>query len=333
MAKRYVTINDIAKATGVSKTTVSRYLNGRFERMSEKTRAKIAAAIKESGYRANPQAQALTQQKSSLIGMVVADIENIFSSMLFKGADQILRQHGYSIMLMNADNSSLNEQTQLQRLLDLRVDGLILQPMNRELNEYQQLQNSQLPVIIVDRKLSPAAWPEVVTQNFEYSKMLTSYMIRQQYEQIVVLTESVHANSAREERYRGVLAAAEQTGTKIRLLEVAEKEMTSSLYAKLAEIDNLLTSKTAVYALKGTLLTQLMRTLAEYNVKVPDELGVAAFDDWDWASLMSPQITTIQQDPQSIGQVAAELMLQQLNGEKVPQLTTVASRFTVRKSL
>lgn len=333
MAKRYVTINDIAKIAGVSKTTISRYLNGHFERMSEKTRARIAKVIEESGYRANPQAQALTQKKSYLIGMVVADIENIFSSMLFKGADQILRQHGYSIMLMNADNSDISEQEQLQRLLDLRVDGLILQPMKRNLTDYEILQKSQLPVVIVDRKLSPIAWPEVVTQNLEYSKMLTNYMIRQQYEQIVVLTEDVHANSAREERYQGVLKAVEQTGTKVRLLEVSENESTSSLYAKLAGIDDLLTKKTVIYALKGTLLTQLMRTLAEYSIKVPKELGVAAFDDWDWASLMSPQITTIQQDPQAIGQKAAELMISQLNGNIVPSLTEVDSRFMVRKSL
>lgn len=134
MAKQYTTINDIAHAAGVSKTTVSRYLNGHFERMSEQTRQKIAQIIEETGYQANSQAQALSHRQSHLIGMVVADIENIFSSLLFKGADQVLEAADYSIMLMNANNSATLERRQLERLIKLRVDGVLLQPslMNAE---------------------------------------------------------------------------------------------------------------------------------------------------------------------------------------------------------
>lgn len=157
LAKQYTTINDIAHAAGVSKTTVSRYLNGHFERMSEQTRQKIAQIIEETGYQANSQAQALSHRQSHLIGMVVADIENIFSSLLFKGADQVLAAADYSIMLMNANNSATLERRQLERLIKLRVDGVILQPSLMNADTYQLLVDAQVPTI--DRKVTPAKWP------------------------------------------------------------------------------------------------------------------------------------------------------------------------------
>ena len=91
--------------------------------------------------------------------------------------------------------------------------------------------------------------------------------------------------------------------------------------------------RTVIYAFKGTLLTRLMETLAEFNVQIPKEVGVMAFDDWDWAKLMSPQITTIQQDPQQLGQVAAKNLLALLDHQEVPATTLVDSQIMVRKSL
>ncbi|WP_268251620.1 LacI family DNA-binding transcriptional regulator [Limosilactobacillus fermentum] len=333
MAKQYTTINDIAHAAGVSKTTVSRYLNGHFERMSEQTRQKIAQIIEEAGYQANSQAQALSHRQSHLIGMVVADIENIFSSLLFKGADQVLAAADYSIMLMNANNSATLERRQLERLIKLRVDGVLLQPSLMNADAYQLLADAQVPTIIVDRKVTPAKWPQVVTDNQGYSKLLVDYAARQGFQQVVVLSEAINANSARLERLAGVQEAAKEHDLTVHQVEIAHDEPTGSIYAKLAQVPDWLNGRTVIYAFKGTLLTRLMETLAEFNVQIPKEVGVMAFDDWDWAKLMSPQITTIQQDPQQLGQVAAKNLLALLDHQEVPATTLVDSQIMVRKSL
>lgn len=76
-----------------------------------------------------------------------------------------------------------------------------------------------------------------------------------------------------------------------------------------------------------------MNTLIEYSIRVPEQVGIVAFDDWDWAKLMSPQITTIQQDPKLMGKTAAELLLDQLNGKVIPATTMIDSSFMVRHSL
>jgi LacI family kdg operon repressor len=332
MAKNYTTMQDVANLAGVSKTTVSRYLNGHYERMSNETKAKIAKVIKKTGYHVNSQAQALTQHHSHLIGLIVADIENIFSSILFKGADQIVDDAGYSIMLMNANNSLQLERKQLERLINLRVDGIIIQPVSRNASDYSLLQKTGIPVVIADRKLTPPIWPEVITDNYSYSKMLINYVIRQQYKRVIVLTEDVHANSAREERYQGVIDACQNSSVEVELLEITEDISTNKLYEQLSKL-KAWDTQTTIYALKGTLLTKLMNTLNEYLVLVPKQVGVVAFDDWDWARLMSPQITTIQQDPKTMGREAGKLIINKINGKTIPQKSTVDSAFMVRHSL
>lgn len=333
MKKQYVTISDVAKQAGVSKTTVSRYLNGHFQKMSPTTKEHISRVIEETGYRVNSQAKALTQHHSHLIGLVVADIENIFSSILFKGADQVLEDAGYSIMLMNSNNSPELEKKQLERLINLRVDGLILQPVSKNAADYDFLVKANIPTVIVDRKVSPRRWPEVITDNHAYSKMLCDYVFRQHYLQMIVLSEEIEANSARQERYQGAMHSSQENGTHVKLIEVPAKVSTSKLYEKLVATGDWLKVRTVIYALKGTLLTRLMNTLIEYSIKVPDQVGVVAFDDWAWARLMSPQITTIQQDPKTMGKKAAGIILKLLGHQPVAPVTSIDSALQVRHSL
>lgn len=150
---------------------------------------------------------------------------------------------------------------------------------------------------------------------------------------MVVLSEAINANSARLERLAGVQAAAKEHNLTVHQVEIAHDEPTGSIYAKLAQVPDWLNGRTVIYAFKGTLLTRLMEALAEFNVQIPKEVGVMAFDDWDWAKLMSPQITTIQQDPQQLGQIAAKNLLALLDHQEVPTTTLVDSQIMVRKSL
>lgn len=335
MAKKRVTINDIAQQADVSKTTVSRYLNGHFDRMSSATRQRIARVIKQTHYQASFQARSLTNQRSHLVGMVVADVENIFSSILFRGADEIFSRAGYQIVLMNSDNSADREREQLQRLLQLQVDGIILQAISRHAADYQYLEESGIPVVLVDRELdeNPAGWPVVRSDNYRYSRMLCDYLVHQGYQKIIVINQDVEANNARRQRYQAALDAVKGTDCQVELPAFDPGENNSQLYANFSQLPGWLNPRTVLYMLKGTDLMRVMKVLAQYNVHIPEELGVTAFDDWDWATLTQPQITTIQQDPRQLGTVAANKIMALLSDQPVPPLTNVDCRFQVRHSL
>ncbi|KGH55450.1 transcriptional regulator [Oenococcus oeni S25] len=322
------TINDVAEVARVSITTVSRYVNGKYGKMSAKTRQKIQQAIKDVDYHVNRQAQMLKRQNSHLIGVVVADVENFFSSLLFKGADQVLSNIGFQIILMNSNNSQLKEQRQIERLLELQVDGIILQPMGQLAVDYEFLKKQNVPTVIVDRKIEPEIWPEIVTDNYECSKKLGELMLQMQYPQILILSEKIDENTARQDRYKALDDLQKNHSFNLGLIEIKVTSSDDDIFVSLKNRTNNFKIKTAIYALKGPLLLRLMRVLTQRHISVPDQVGLAAFDDWEWAKLTHPLITTIQQNPKLIGSTAANKLL-----EEIQESETQASVITVKSQL
>lgn len=332
--KKRLTISEIAKMAGVSTATISRYLNGHFEKMSDETRVKVQNVINDTGYRINRQAQSLKKQTTYLIGVVVADIENIFSSILFKGVDKIFEQHGYQILLMNSDNSGDREHDQLQRLLDLQVDGIILQPIHNNSASYQFIKDSDTPMVIVDRKTTPRIWAEVTTDNYGYSKMLSDLIIRMGYKRIISISEPLTDNEVRMERYQAVQEAAKGTDVIVDSIEITENTSDELIYNQIMQKTDSLKVKAVVYALKGTVLIRVMKLLSKFHILIPKDIGITAFDDWDWAQLMQPEITTVQQNPKKMGQKSAEILINLISNQPIVEKTTlVESDLKIRNSI
>jgi LacI family kdg operon repressor len=136
---QHVTISDVAKAAGVSVTTVSRYLNGHYQKMSAQTKERIDATINQLHYVPAASARRLRQTQSHLVGVLVGDIANHFSSLLSKGIYDILQPAGYDVLLMNTNNSQEMEKKALDDLYQQRVDGIIVQPNSRSFEQYQSI--------------------------------------------------------------------------------------------------------------------------------------------------------------------------------------------------
>ena len=126
--RKKLTIKDIALKANTSKTTVSFYLNEKFDKMSYDTRKRIEKVIEETNYTPNIMAQSLKSKKSRLIGVIVADITNPFSNNIVKGIDDIARKEDYQIIFGNSNFEYINEKKYIERMLDMGVDGFIVQP-------------------------------------------------------------------------------------------------------------------------------------------------------------------------------------------------------------
>ena len=123
--KKVTTIHDISARAGVSITTVSRFLNGNYSNMSEKTRKRLEHIVQELDYHPNSLARGLKSQSSGIIGCVIADMGNPFSALLLKGIQTVCRSNGYKLMTLDADNDSLLEKEAYKILLDTPVEGII----------------------------------------------------------------------------------------------------------------------------------------------------------------------------------------------------------------
>ena len=127
MSKK-ITITDIAQLSQTSKTTVSFYLNHKFEKMSDETRKRIEKVIKQTGYKPSALARSMNSKRTNLIGVLIGDITNTFANQIVKGIETVTKEKNYQVIIGNSNYDSKNEDHYIENMLSLGVDGFIIQP-------------------------------------------------------------------------------------------------------------------------------------------------------------------------------------------------------------
>lgn len=325
------TINDVAKAADVSKATVSRYLNGRFERMSLTTRRRIKAVIAELGYVPNYNASALKSKRSHQIGVVVGDVSNVYSTFLIKGISGITRLRQDQILITDAGEDPAQEEAALKNLVSQNVDGIVLQPAQIKAEAYQFLKDAGIPVVLVDRLTRPLLFPCVTSNDMASGKMLAQSVLEKGYQSILVVSNPVDQATVRYERYRAFATICKNADIPITLLEVEGEDDVSGIEAWRETVQN---RKAAIFAANGNLLMATLRWLQANHVAVPDSVGLCGYDDWNWGELANPPLSVVNQDPEKIGREVAMRLEKLIDGKDVPiGRTEIPAEVHVRASL
>lgn len=334
--KKSVTISDVAKQVGVSKSTISRYLNGRYGNMSESTRLKIEQTIKEMNYRPSKQAQALKSKKSHLIGVLIADISNMYSSILLKGIGDIFIKHNYQMIIMDAANSLENEKELLEKLIDQGVEGLIIQPCSSDNSNYDFLEIVDIPIIFVDRPLHSFRWPVVATDNIQSIERLCANFDLQSYRQIVVITEPISNIITRKLRCQTLERIAKRENISFKLLEIELNDQFSLILDQQLCLDG----QELWFATNGRMLMQCLTYLIDKEINITNQISITGFDDWNLTRLVGPGITSIEQPTYKIGFQAAEnlmnilqkeIALDELGEQIIPSVIKIRKSVRVKK--
>ncbi|WP_338215812.1 LacI family DNA-binding transcriptional regulator [Lacticaseibacillus salsurivasis] len=325
------TINEVAAAAGVSKSTISRYLTGQFDRMSPATRQRIAAVIAELGYVPNHNASALRSKRSHQIGVVVGDVSNVYSTFLIKGIAAVTHDHGDQILIADGGEDPTTEAQALASLVASNVDGIILQPARGQASVYEALRAAGLPVVLVDRVLAPLTFPCVTSNDQTASTALADAVVAKGYQRILVISQPVKDASVRAERYEGFKAAAQAAGASVSLLEVGKDGTVAGIKPWLAANAG---HHPAIFAANGNLLMASLRWLQAHGVAVPEAVGLCGYDDWNWGELANPALSVLDQHPEQIGRVVAERLVALMSGEAVPVARTeIPATLHLRASL
>lgn len=331
-----ITISDIANLSGVSKTTISRYLNGKYDGMSEATRNRIQEVIEELDYRPSRQARALKSQYSSIIGIVVADISNSYTSRMIKGIMDRLNSTDYHTIIMDSDLNTKRESNNIKKLLDEQVDGIIIQPIAESSLKYDFIP-SEMTIVLIDRYVEPLKWPAVVSDNFLQSQNLGKIIAENGYERVVILTPEIKNASPRINRYKGLINGL--VDNTVEVIVVTTNEV-KDIVARDSEIWNQINQyiyddvKTVLYAFNGGLLYGMVRILKEKQIPVPEKVGLVGYDDGSLTDLFNPEITSIEQNPVEIGHEAADILLNSMADNDIPvDLYCIDSKLNIRKSL
>ncbi|MGN9866815.1 LacI family DNA-binding transcriptional regulator [Bacillus swezeyi] len=330
-----VTINEVAAHAGVSKSTVSRYINGKLDAISPKKVQSIKKAIEELNYRPSQMAQGLKVKKSKVIGFLVADITNPFSVATLRGVEEVCDQYGYSIMVCNTDNSPEKEREMLHKLNAHYIEGLIINSTGQNNDVLMDLISQDVSIVLVDRKVPGLKLDAVTTNNREITSQIVNMMYDKGYSHVGLFTEPMKGISPREERVSAYteIALERNAGSIPFVYEVDAKDKE----ALLQSVNSFLTmneGKKAILGNNGLLMLKIISCLYELGASIPEDIGIAGFDDTEWYKLIGPGITTIAQPSHEMGRVAMERIIKRLEGdESAPQTIQLEAELVLRHSL
>ena len=293
--KKRITINDIAQMAGTSKTTVSFYLNGKTDRMSEETQKRIRLAIDETGYQPSPLARGMNAKQSNLIGVIIGDITNTFSNLIVKGIESVIDDEGYRMLVCSSNFDKKNELAYIDRLLAIGVDGFIVQPTAQFREVSKSILDAGKQLVFIDSKLYDHASSWVKTDNYESSYQAVDQCIHKGYERFIVVTAEPGLISSRIERFSGFVDALEAHGLGFsQFILENDRVDPEALKAFLAEH------------------TDIYRACKDFYPLMPDRVGLLGFDNTEWAEVASPSVSVVVQPAHEEGEVAAKVLLDQI---------------------
>jgi len=312
-----VKMADVAAAAGVSITTVSHALNNT-RPVSDELRARVQHAVRETGYTPNSVARALVTQSTMLIGVVMSFLSNPFFAPLVTQIDRTARRRGYTVLLTENHENAADEATQVRVMLDRRVDGIIIAPASKHLEKViNQLVKSGTPTVLVDR-LSEGEFDEVGADNVGPTAELIEHLVRHGHDRIGFISGR-SGLSTTTERLAGYKLGLERAGLEYdkRLVRTGSSQIGPARKA----VKALLTGPnppTALFSANNAMTVGMLRGLRDLKIRVPEDIAVGAFDDFEWADLMSPRLTTVAQPIPEIGSLATKLLLRRIDGYSGP---------------
>lgn len=308
-------MDDVAKRAEISKSTVSQYINKRYEYMSVETKERIREAIEELGYQPNIIARSLTQKSTATIGVIVANILHKFSTEIIRAIEDYCNEMDFHIIVCNADDEPEKEKKYIEMLLAKQVDGMIIFPTSGNLELYEKLRKQKYPLVFVDRAVEGIDISSIMLDNALASELAVEHLVDKGYKRIgIVTTEIERGISPRLERIAGF-----QQALLARDLEVNKDYIKSlniiEIQQALHQMFSLDEKPEAIIAGNDLTLFEILKYAKANNLNIPRDLALIGIDDVDFASIYSPPLTTIAQPAVEMGKQAASLLIRKVKKE------------------
>ncbi len=311
-----ITIGDVAKKVGVSKSTVSQYINHRYEYMGEQTKLRIEEAIKELGYQPNILARSLKQKTSKTIGVILANIAHDFSTQVVRSIEEYCNSSNYNIIVCNAEDDPIKERNHIDMLRAKQIDGIITLPTSTNVDIYKDLASEKFPMVFIDREVPNLNIRSVMLDNKLATQLAVNEFHEHGYKRIGFLTTSIKKQvTPRIERLEGFAEAL-----KIKGLEINDNFIKGVPLEEIPnELNQMMNSEfppEAILAGNDLTLIATLKYIKEHKLSIPDDIALIGIDDVPFAPVYYPELTTISQPTSDMGKKAAELLMKQITGEE-----------------
>ncbi|GAA4924093.1 LacI family DNA-binding transcriptional regulator [Mucilaginibacter defluvii] len=308
---RAATIKDIAKALGISPSTVSRALSDSYE-ISAETKKKVIDYARQINYQGNPVAQSLRNKRSNSIGVLVADVANSFFSQVINGIESVAYESGYNIIISQSHEEYEREKANMQHLANRSVDGLLMS-LSAQTTDYahiRELHQQGLPIVFFDRILDEIETHRVSSDNFKTSYNVIKQLTDKGYQRIAILASTPQI-SITTERVNGYKQALADNNISVdeSLIKYCYRggrdadEITQALIA----LFNAGNKPDALFIASDLVSTASIRALN--RISYPENLVIVGYSNADVIDLLTPRISYIRQPAFAMGQIATQMLI------------------------
>lgn len=329
------TIKDIARETGLSIATISKYVNG--GTLKEKNRIAVERAVKKLDYHVNEYARGLKSNHSRTIGVVIPELSNIFVTQIITVMEEILRSRSYSVIICDCHTDERLECDAVKFLIGKRVDGIISMPVCDDGRHLKPALEEKIPVVLVDRtvpKLADCA-DSVLIDNAAAARSATNYLLENGHRKIGIIVGPKNISTA-QQRLAGYAEALKAHGVPYDGTLVVNSDYT--LHGGYESIRAMLKARpdmTAVFVTNYDMTLGAIIAANELGIKIPQELSFIGFDNMDLARIAHPKLTIVTQPLEEIGAQVARIMLDRLTREEsgVPMRVTLSTALQIGASV
>jgi len=314
-SSRPPTIIDVANEAKVGVMSVSRVINNH-PSVKSSTRAKILKAIAKTGYSPNDAARMLKGRAALTIGLVVPDLSDFFAS-CFHAVQDVAIRNDYQTMVVATGKSPAVEDAQLDAIQKHRVAGLLIVTSGSDGKHLKMLHQSGIPIVALDRPVAGVRTDAVLVENREGAERGVRHLIEHGHKKIACVGFDSGSYTVRE-RIEGYKLAMRTAGlapifcTDVKDLE-AMQNLVQSWSTDLAK-------PTAVFTVKRISSIHLIQALHLHKVRVPEDIAIVGFDDFELAEVLGSPLTVIRQSPTDIARAAAEILFKKIAGPQAGQL-------------
>lgn len=316
MAK--IKLIDVANLAGVSKSTASQYLNGRFEYMSQKTRDRISEAIKELDYVPNPIARSLKSDKTKTIGVIVRDITGFDTSRVLRGIDDFCKTSEYNVLIYNTDFDPEVEARSIRALYELRVDGIIISSSGKNIPLLSDYAQNGLPIVEFQLEHDNSDKNIIISDYKQAAFDATEYLIQLGHKHICFLTQNFENVKSRNERYLGYVSALNKHNIKVDKSLIQYWHRETGFQNSIKDMLHSTPAPTAIFSQHLAITTDLLTQFNQEGISLPKDISLLGFDEIPMADFFKVPITVVKQEPYKIGSEAAKLLLENIKNKTLP---------------
>jgi LacI family transcriptional regulator len=328
-----VTMDDIAKEVGVSKSTISRVINNT-GKVKEETRQLVLDAIKRLGYTPSSAARSLATNQTGNLGFFIKakyfSDSDPFYSKVFTGAESEAKKHGYHMII-----STIGENDNLMVNID-KVDGVIL-VAGMETSVINTFNAVSVPILLVDYVIEDRDIVSIMPDAFEGAYMVAKHLVELGYKAIGFVGGLPEHPSIRA-RYRGFVVALVEAGIGIRKeWVIRDEDFTDFDHGYSAGKKILMESERpqAIVAANDVMALGVIRACDEMSLRIPNDIAVVGYDNIEYGAYSNPPLTTVNVNKEKLGEVAVQRLLQMIDNKELVntgERIKIGTNLVVRKS-